>query len=139
MNLIEVLIASTLFLGCSGASVAIWSRAAGSLAADQQRLLQFDRLEAELAGGEARLRDPLLRQGAPDIACSLVLERLVQAIERVPAPVGMERRLSLSPPGDLLEVRLRSGGEERLRTYSPAVFGGCGVEAPVGPEAGHGA
>ena len=139
MNLIEVLIATALFLGSSGASLAIWSRAAASLAADQQQLLQFDRLEAELAAGEARLRDPLLRHGAPGIACSLVLERLVQAIERVPVTEGMERRLSLPPPGDLLELRLRSGGEERLRTYSPAAFGGCGVEAPRGPEAGHGA
>lgn len=139
MNLIEVLIASALFLGSSGASLAIWSRAAGTLAADQQRLLQLDRLEAELAAGEARLRDPLLRHGAPAVACSRVLERLVEAIERAPVPPGLERQLSLPPPGDLLELRLRAGGEERLRYYSPAAFGGCGVEAPAGPEAGHGA
>jgi hypothetical protein len=138
MNLIEVLVATALFLGSSGASLAIWSRAAGSLAADQQRLLQFDRLEAELAAGEARLRDPLLRQGVPGISCAMVRDRLVQAIERVPVPAGMERQLSLPPGGDLLELRLRSGGEERLRLYSPAAFGGCGGETPLDPEAGHG-
>lgn len=139
MNLVEVLIATALFLGSSGASLAIWSRAASTLAADQQRLELFDRLEAELAAGEARLRDPELRQGAPRIACSLVLERLVAAIEREPAAEGIERRLARIAPGELLELRLRTAAEERLRVYSPAAFGGCGLEEPRVPEAGHGA
>jgi hypothetical protein len=139
MNQVEVLMAAVLFLGSLGASMAVWSRAVGALAADQERLVHLDRLEAELVAGESRLRDPFLRQGGPLQPCGVVLHRLVEAIERVPAAEGMERHLSLPPPGDRLQLRLVAGGEERIRLYSPAAFGGCGAAGEVAGGGSHGA
>jgi len=137
MNLMEVMTAALLFLASSGASLALWSQAAGSLADDSDRLARSDRLEAVLVAVESRLRDPDLRQGAPALPCPVLLDRLAATIEAGSLPVGMERHLTIAAPGDLLQLRLVEGGEERMRSYNPAAFGGCGEVAPPATEPGH--
>jgi hypothetical protein len=132
MNLLEVLMAGVLFLGSSGAAMAVWSRTAEALAADRERLALLDRLEAEVAAGESRLRDPALRFGSPQVSCSEVMGRLLTALDSAPPSEGVVRQLRLVASDELLQLRLEAGGEERVRAYSPAAFGGC--DSPVAQE-----
>lgn len=143
MTLLEVLLAGVLFFGSSSASLLLWSRALASLQADARRAEQLELLEAELEGAESRLRDPGLL-AAPAETCEQLAWRLVQAVERSPAPAGVTRTLEAALAGGVLRLRLSVDDLQRERSYEPAAFGGCSAlpaaaavaasDQPAGPD-----
>lgn len=138
MSLLELLLASGLFLGSTGASLAVWGRASVVLAEDRDRLVSLDALEAEMQAEEARLRDPALSLAGATTSCPEQLRRLAGALEAQPAQAGVVREVLVPVGQGVLELRLRAGAQERVRSYNPGAFGGCGSAAPAAAVAAEG-
>jgi hypothetical protein len=127
MSLLELLLASGLFLGSTAASLTVWGRVSVVLSEDRDRLGSLDALDAEMQAAEARLRDPALGLGSALLSCPEQLRRLAGALQAQPAQPGVERQVLLPVGPGPLELKLRAGSQERLRVYSPEAFGGCGA------------
>jgi len=126
MSLLELLLASGLFLGSTAASLTVWGQASVVLAEDRDRLVSLDALDAEIQAGEARLRDPALGLGSATATCTQQLWRLAAALQSQPAQAGVVRQVLVPQGQGTLALKLRAGSQERVRLYNPEAFGGCG-------------
>ena len=135
MSLVELLVATGLLLGSSAASMGLSSRVAATLVADRQKLVQHERLEAEVQAVEARMLMPPQEPLGQQLSCGERLRMLVAQLESQPPQAGVLRSLEVPVGTEELLIRLRSGDQERQRLYSPAAFGGCGGDPaqPPGP------
>ena len=134
MSLLEVIVASSVFLGaCSGAAQ-IGAASAQAITQQRQQSQQLEQIEAQLLAvapvmQAARAEAP---QGLVGSDCGAVAawmqDRL--AADLPPAGAGLERQLSLSAAGDAVQLTLAvPGGPQRQRLFSPAAFGLCGNAA----------
>jgi hypothetical protein len=134
MNLIEVLVASALFLGaCSGAAQMGASSAQAMTQGRQQEQLQ-EQIEAQFLAAASLLHQV---EPSPDGTCQAAAQQLhSQLAATLPAlPAGLVRQLSLvpasatasTPASTQVQLTLTSeGGLRRQRWYSPAAAGLCG-------------
>jgi hypothetical protein len=134
MTVSEAVVASCLFLGCLGGSLQLWDAAAGAGVAEESRQRLRERVEGELMGSEARLRD-LSRQRSPSADCAAQGRALLADLAAGSVPVGLRRRIESVEDGLLLQVSVDADGlqEPRQRIWSPAGFGLCG-SAPLPPD-----
>ena len=130
MNLIEVLVASALFLGaCSGAAQMGASSAQAMTQSRQQEQLQ-EQIEAQFLAAASLLHQV---EPSPDGTCQAAAQQLhSQLAAALPAlPAGLERQLSLVPASATASTQVQltltsEGGLRRQRWYSPAAAGLCG-------------
>lgn len=130
MNLVDVLMATSLFLGtCSGVAQ---MGAAGAQAINQSRQqgqLQ-EQIEAQFLAAGAVLHQ---LEPASESTCTAAAQQLQRALAAAlpPVPVGVQRQLSLVQAGDQVLLALASaGGPTRQRWYNPAAAGLCVADRP---------
>jgi hypothetical protein len=126
MNLVELLLATSVLLGSSAASLGVWQKVSVNLVEHRQELERLASLEAEVQAQEARLLDPNLDALGPQLSCEEQLQRLAARLENQPPAAGVVRTLDMPVGAEFLLIHLRAGDQERRRLYSPAAFGGCG-------------
>lgn len=134
MSFLELLLASGLLLGSGAASVGIWNQVSTALLKQRQDLVHLESLEAEIQAAEARLGDLQQDSLGKNLSCVEQGRRLVARLENQPPQAGVERTIDGSSETGQLLLRLRAGDQVRERLYSPAAFGGCGVDAIGGPD-----
>jgi hypothetical protein len=142
MNLIEVLVASALFLGACGAAAQMGAASAQALTQGRQQEQLQEQIEAQFLAAAA-----LVRQAEPgsDRSCEAAAQQLHSQLAAAlpPVPVGLVRQLSLvpasatasTPASAQLQLTLSSeGGLRRQRWYSPAAAGLCVSGTPWSQE-----
>lgn len=135
MNLVEVVVATSLFLGaCSGAAQMGAASAQAMNQARQQGQLQ-EQIEAQFLAAGALVHQ---LEPASEHSCAAAAQQLQSALAAAlpPVPVGLQRQLSLAPAGDQVQLTLAgAGGLQRQRSYSPAAAGLCAADRSLGLEA----
>ncbi|MFM1812153.1 MAG: hypothetical protein RLZZ336_1091 [Cyanobacteriota bacterium] len=138
MNLVDVVVASALFLGaCSGAAQMGASSAQAMTQVRRQGQLQ-EQVEAQFLAAAALLGQT---EPSPDRSCEGAAQQLHSQLAAglPPVPVGLVRQLSLVPArasagasaSTQVQLTLTSeGGLRRQRWYSPAAAGLCGPDTP---------
>ncbi|MDM7954446.1 MAG: hypothetical protein QUV07_14690 [Cyanobium sp. CZS 25K] len=124
MNLIEVLIGSTVFAASAGASLQLWALAGAAAMAEQRQQERMEQAEAVLLRAETALR----RLAPGGVDCSTAATQLQDLLAADPVAPGLERQLLRSASGDGVVLRLAVEGEAtaRQRLYVPALLGLCG-------------
>lgn len=126
MNLIEVLVAGSVFAMASGSSVQIWAAGASSarLGEDSQQVLE--RTELDLLRLKASWRQAA-DQGAARADCGLAVVQMQERAQAIQPPPRLERRVVPSADGAGIEVHYRSATPhlERARLFTPAALGLC--------------
>jgi hypothetical protein len=133
MTMTELITAATLLLTATSTALRLNSSAAGALAVGEQRLLEVDRLDAELVLVERQLRDlsaslPPAPTTDPIAACATKASSLSRLLAASPAGPGLERQVEQrSGPGGLIGVELRSVSANlaRQRIFSLTAMGLC--------------
>jgi hypothetical protein len=133
MNLVEVMVASTVFATASGSSLQIWAASAGTSQQGVQRQQVLERMEIDWLRLQAQWRQAAPAEGALNQSCQEAAAEMVALAQRVPVPPQVRRQLEPSADGRALLVRLQSQepAVERQRLFSPALYGFCGDPAPV--------
>jgi hypothetical protein len=126
MSLIELLMATGVFLSAGACSLQIW---ASSARATQQLGLE-QRLLQQMDGQLVRLRSHWLRAAATPFTpmdCQTAVDWMLQDPLAVQAPAGLNQQLSRLGDGSGVAVALRSGAVnlERHRSFTPAALGLC--------------
>lgn len=124
MNLVEVVVAASVFLGaCSGAA---------QLGASSTQALQQSRLQqASVEHSESQfLAVPVLVRGAPQAVggCAMAAQWMQQQLQAgLPAlPQGFTRSVAIGPQGDQVVLVVKPPvGPQRMRLFSPVAFGLC--------------
>jgi hypothetical protein len=132
MNLAEVIVASSLFLGACGGAAQIGSSSAQAMAQSRHRIDVMETIEAQLLAVAPVLQGAAHDGPAHDCggAAQWMLQQLASALP--PLPPGVERQLSLAGGGQQVMLVLRGpDGLRRERLYSPVGFGLCGGPADV--------
>ena len=121
MSLIELLMATGVFLAAGACSLQLWAssaRATQQLDAEQRLLLQMD---GQLLRLRANWLQAASRQGAP-LLCRGAIDWMLQGPAVLEPPAGLTQRLSRLADGQGVAVILR--GEvahlERRRLFTPA-------------------
>lgn len=132
MNLVEVLVASAMFVTSSSCSLQLWSSGASWTRQAEAKQQQAAQLEAALLASQAQLTALAGKTIATD--CSAASSWLAAHVQAQPAPSGFTLQVS-AEPGDLVLLQLSAdGGEQRQRWISPAAYGMCGAAAVPAPE-----
>ena len=138
MNLCEVIVAATVFLGaCSGAAQ-MGSSSAEAMTASRQRSVVLEQIEAQFLAV-----DPLLRDAAPPelLGCSAAAQWMRQHLDQglPPLAAGLQRQVNLSSSGEEVQVVFVAGDVlKRSRLLSPAAYGLCvAAAAPLDQESTH--
>ncbi|MBV2351504.1 hypothetical protein KUL97_07260 [Synechococcus sp. HK05] len=122
MQLVEVMVAASVFAMATGSSVQLWSRAAlGSQQVEMQQQqaerVELDRLQLQ-ARWQAELRP----------SCSVSPAQLITVAERVPVPPQLRREVVPVDQGAALQVRWwleASPANARERLFTAAGLGLC--------------
>ena len=129
MALVELMMATGIFLAAGACSLQLWSssaRASHQLGAEQRVLLQMD-------GQLLRLRAHWLQAASRPLAplgCQAASDWMVQTAAGLDTPPGLTQDLTRLPAGNGLAVALRSEAVEleRRRVFAPAALGLCDAE-----------
>ena len=134
MNLIEVVVASALFLGACGGAAQMGASSAEAMTQGRRLGLQHEQIEAQFLAAAALLHQA---DAAWDSDCGIAAQRLHSQLAATLPPVqaGLGRQLSMVPASAQVQLSLVSeGGLQRQRWYSPAAAGLCGPGVASGPE-----
>ncbi len=131
MNLVEVMVASAMFVTSSSCSLQLWAGSSSWARQAEERQQQSAQLEAALLASQSQLG---ALAGAPlAVDCTAASTWLAAHLQAQPAVAGLARQVSVEP-GGLVLVRISSAeGRQRQRWLSPAAYGLC--QPPAG-EAG---
>lgn len=123
MNLLELMIGSTLLAMAAGSSLQLWALAGAAAVVQERHQERMEQAEVVLARAETALRR--LPPGSGD--CGTATSRVWQLLDAEPLAPGVERQLETSATGDGVVLRLVVAGaaEPRQRLYVPAVLGLC--------------
>ena len=126
MTLTETVMASLVFSLTAAASVHVLNLVSASVVNLERRQQRLDQLEAALVASEGLLRSES-RQAAAIGDCQQAAGYLLSILQSSSPKPGLSRDLSLTPSGEMLQLRLAvSGlGQTRQRLYHPAAFGLC--------------
>ena len=126
MSLIELVMATGVFLSAGACSLQLWAssaRAAQQLGAEQRLLLQMDgqllRLRLNWLQAASRQATPML--------CREATDRMLQDLALLAPPAGLTQRLGRLADGQGVAVALRNEAAnlERRRVFTPAALGIC--------------
>ena len=129
MSLVELVMATGVFLAAGACSLQLWAsnaRAAQQLGAEQRLLLQMD-------GLLLRLRASWLQAAsipAKPMLCREATEWMLQDPALLAPPAGLTQRLGRLADGQGVAVALRSEAAnlERRRVFTPAALGFCNAK-----------
>jgi len=132
MNLIEVLISSLLLAGSSAAALGVWSQAAAEVARSRALEQQADQLERLRLASHRWLLAEARAQRLTDGSCRFEVGTLTAAMNQaIPAPEGVDRRLSADPSGAGIWQELEATSAQnsdllqRRQLITPAAYGLC--------------
>jgi hypothetical protein len=129
MNLPEVIVAASVFLGaCSGAAH-MGAATAGAMTQQRQQVQQLEQIEAQFLAAAPVIHAAQAAEPAASGDCAAAAQWLQAQLEAglPPAGAGLGRQLSLSESGEQVQLVLTAaGGLQRQRLYSPVAFGLCG-------------
>ena len=133
MNLTEVIVAATVFLGaCSGAAQ-MGASSAEAMSSSRTRAAALEQIEAQVLAVAPLMAAARAQAPSPSSRCSDALPWLQAQLEAGLPPLasGVQRELSVDPTGEQLQLAFSAGGGvRRLRLVSPAAYGLCGLPAP---------
>jgi hypothetical protein len=132
VNLVEVLVASAMFVTSSSCSLQLWSSGASWTRQAEAKQQQQAELEAALLASQAQLTALAGTPIATD--CKAASSWLAAHVQAQPAPSGFTRQVSAEPGALVLLQLSAAGGEQRQRWLSPAAYGMCGAVAVPDPE-----
>ena len=131
MQLVEVMVAATVFTAASGSSLHLFAQAASTSQATEARQQQLERIELD----RLQLQAHWLQTLAEQMLCSPSPEQLQAFAAALPPPPQLQRELIASDSGDGLHVRWRLSGQAavvRERLLTAAGLGlGCTAGAPL--------
>ena len=132
MNLIEVLISSLLLAGSSAAALGVWSQAATEVARSSALEQQADQLERLRLASHRWLIAEAGSQRLTNGSCRFEIGTLTAAMNQaIPAPQGVDRRLSADPSGAGIWQELEATSAQnsdllqRRQLITPAAYGLC--------------
>ena len=132
MNLIEVLISSLVLAGSSAAALGVWSLAATEVAASRRLQQQGDQLERLRLASHRWLIAEAGAQRLTNGSCRFEVGTLTAAMNQaIPAPEGVDRRLSADPSGAGIWQELEATSAQssallqRRQLITPAAYGLC--------------
>ncbi len=126
MQLVEVMVAATVFAIATGSSVQLWSRAALGSQQVEMHQQQGERIELDRLQLQARWQAELRQPAGP--ACVVSPAQLITVAERVPVPPQLRRDVAPIDQGSALRVRWwveESPAVARERLFTPAGLGLC--------------
>ena len=129
MNLPELIVAASVFLGaCSGAAQ-MGAASAGAMTQSRTRTAALEQIEAQFLAAA-----PVIRAGVGESAdCADAAQGMQEALEAglPPLPQGVQRQVRLTASGMHVHLEFTgSSGLQRTRLLSPVGFGLCGGPAP---------
>ena len=135
MNLVEVVVAATVFLGACAGSAQMGAASTAAVHQVSQRQVALEQIEAQLLTGQALLQ----QVDWVGLNCTEAARAMQQQLNAgMPsAPSGLVRQVSLSADGHqvVLSVATAATGESqpilRQRWLSPAAYGLCGADQPL--------
>lgn len=126
MQLVEVMVAATVFAMATGSSVQLWSRAALGSQQVEIHQQQGERIELDRLQLQARWHAGLRQPAGP--ACAVSPAQLVKVAERVPVPPQLRRDVTPVDQGSALRVRWSGEASPALareRFFTAAGLGLC--------------
>jgi len=133
MNLAEVIVAATVFLGaCSGAAQ-MGASSAQAMSSSRTRAAALEQIEAQVLAVGPLLAAARAQGPIPGSSCRDALPWLQAQLDAglPPLATGVHRTLSVDLTGEQLHLAFSAGGGvRRLRLISPAAHGLCGLPAP---------
>ncbi|MEB3235406.1 MAG: hypothetical protein VKM98_08255 [Cyanobacteriota bacterium] len=133
MNLTEVIVAATVFLGaCSGAAQ-MGATSAAAMTSSRARAAALEQIEVQVLAVAPLMAAARAQTPAPSSRCRDALPWLQAQLEAglPPLAAGVQREFSVDPTGEQLQLAFSAGGGvRRLRLISPAAHGFCGLPAP---------
>ena len=131
MQLVEVLVAATVFTAASGSSLQLFAQAASSSQQTELRQQRIERIELDRLQLAAHWR----RELAGAVACAISPDQLKALAAAVPAPPQVHREVVVGEQPDELRLRWRFAGEPavvRERLVTTAGLGtSCTANAPL--------
>jgi hypothetical protein len=135
MQLVEALMASTVFAVAAGQALQMSAATAVSSLANRAREQALERIEQDRLQLQGLWRQSLTQP----MDCGQALAAMERQAASLAAPVGVQRQLRRSSEQDLLEISWQSGAApllQRQRLISPLVLGFCPPPASVTPVGG---
>jgi hypothetical protein len=132
MQLVEALVASTVFTVSAGAALQISAAAAASSLSSRAREQALEQIEQDRVQLQGLWRQSL----AQPIECGQALAVMEAQAARFPPPSGVERQLQRSPEAGVLEIRWQlsaSPAVQRRRLVSPLGLGLCSPQTSAAP------
>lgn len=129
MQLVEVLVAASVFTAAAGGSLQLFAQAASHSQHGELRQQQLERIEIDRLQLQAHWR----RQLQDQAVCPLNREQLQALAAQLPPPPRVQRQLLPGDQPEELRVRWRFEGEAavvRERLVSAAGLGLCPADAP---------
>ena len=124
MNLVEVVVAASVFLGACGGAAQLGASSTQALQQSRQQQLSVELSESQF------LAVPVLVRGSPQSVggCAMAAQWMQQQLlAGLPAlPQGFTRSVAVGPQKDQVVLTvLPPVGPQRLRLFNPAAFGLC--------------
>jgi len=136
MQLVEALVASTVFAVAAGGALQITSATAASTLSSRARDQAQERLEQD----RLQLQGQWRRSLTASLSCQQALAAMESGAAALPPPEGVQRQLRRSPDAEALEISWQLSGLpqlQRRRLVSPLALGLCVSPAsPAAPSAG---
>lgn len=123
MNLVEALVAASLFLAGVAASLQLWAGAGGSQRSLDQRQHLRERIERDRLVLQSHWRLTLASASCPTV------EQMLQAAVALPPAAPVERQAQVGGDGQTLQVLWPAAG--RQRWYTAAGLGLCPETSPL--------
>lgn len=136
MQLVEVMVAATVFAMATVGSVQLWSRAALGSQQVEIHQQQGERIELDRLQLQARWQGELRQPAGP--ACAVTPAQLISVAERVPVPPQLRRDVVPVDQGSAVRVRWwveASPAETRERLFTAAGLGLCDPLAAASDQA----
>ncbi|MBM5798169.1 MAG: hypothetical protein FJ051_09220 [Cyanobacteria bacterium M_surface_9_m1_291] len=132
MNLIEVIVAASVFLGaCSGAAQ-MGASSAAAMTSSRARTEALEQIEAQLLAVGPLIAAARAEGPAPSSSCRTAVPWLQAQLETGLPPLapGVQRAFSVDPTGEQVQIAFSAeGGVRRQRLLNPAAYGLCGASA----------
>ena len=132
MNLAEVIVAASVFLGVCSSTAQMGALSAHAMAESRTRAAASEQIQAQFFAVA-----PVIRAGVPATSnsatsnCGLAAGAMQQQLERGLPPLGpgLQRQLSLAAGGEQVVLTISApGGLRRQRLLTPAAYGLCAVD-----------
>lgn len=127
MQLLEVMVAATVFSAAAGSSLQLWSQAASGTQRSEQREQLQERIELDRLQLAAHWRRAL----QPDQACAVDQNRLLSVAAVLPVPPQLQRQVLADPTSGGVLVRWSAGETPAIARERLFTLAGLGLSCPT--------